>query len=387
MCVPCGLRQMDKILLTSTGWDGQATAGTFKLDEKSLKATRSKTTDGSMMRVRHMATTPTLWKSQMDDFVAASSHETKRTLRAVLMVRDPLDIVLSGYFYDASGGEPAPLRIPSNRIPVTTKEACATPGLDELCTALRGFDASTTSWTQMLQRLPPKIGVLAQAVLERKGIEGLADSAQALRGAQGHGVQVGTWLVDLNAVMADFDGEIERMFRFLGANDPKECVSTCKPLDIAAARDGADLDACLRRLGGDHFKQVQELREQLAKSSMLDDEKWFCSYVVGLDKATPKACTAGDETGDESVSKHSLNTALEPLKENLKAVLLGPAVTLVIGPARKRMGYDSLGGDNQPSPSPSPAAHAASSSPVPSSTFISASAAAPLAAVVAAPSP
>ena len=141
--------------------------------------------------------------------------------------------------------------------------------------------------------------------------------------------------------MADFDGEIERMFRFLGANDPKECVSTCKPLDIAAARDGADLDACLRRLGGDHFKQVQELREQLAKSSMLDDEKWFSSYVVGLDKATPKACTAGDETGDaESVSKHSLNTALEPLKKSLKAVLLGPAATLVIGPARKRMGYD-----------------------------------------------
>jgi len=336
-----GTELMDKILFASTGWDGQdgpylGGVGTFKLDEKSLKATRSKTTDGSMMRVRHMSTTPTSWKSQMDDFVAASSHETVRTLRAVLMVRDPLDIVLSGYFYDASGGEPAPLRIPSTRIPVTTKEACATPGLDELCTALSGFDGSTTSWTQMLQRLPPKIGVLAQAVLERSGIEDLADSAQALRGTPGQAT-----LVDLNAVMADFDGEIERMFRFLGANDPKECVSVCKPLDIAAVRDGADLDACLRRVGGDHFKKVQELRKQLAKSSMLDDEKWFGSYVVGLDKATPKACTAGDETGDaESVSKHSLNTALEPLKKSLKAVLLGPAATLVIGPARKRMGYE-----------------------------------------------
>ena len=161
-----------------------------------------------------------------------------------------------------------------------------------------------------------------------------ADSAQALRGTPGQAT-----LVDLNAVMADFDGEIERMFRFLGANDPKECVSTCKPLDIAAARDGADLDACLRRLGGDHFKQVQELREQLAKSSMLDDEKWFGSYVVGLDKATPKACTAAD-------SDHSFNTALEPLKKSLKGVLRSSAATHFIAPARQRMGYDSKSPSN-----------------------------------------
>ena len=333
---------MDKILIVAAGWrgrdgKGEVTSGcgdgedggdhdNFKLDRKCLKATRSKTNIGSMVRVRHLRTTPTIWKEQVDSFAASAA--SSQTLRTVMMVRDPLDIVLSGYFYDASGGEPMSMRIPSDRIPVALNESCADPGLDELCKALRGFDASKTSWTQMLQRLPPKIGVVAQAVKERGGIESLVQSAEALKGTSSLAK-----LVDLDAVMADFDGEIERMFRFLGADDPRKCVSACKPLDIAAVRSVADLDTCLKNSGGDHFKEVEKLRKQLAKSSMLDDKKWFGSYVVGIDKATPEACMPSMS------SKHSFNTALGPLKKSLKNVLHGPASTLVIGPARKSMGY------------------------------------------------
>ena len=331
---------MDQILFVAAGWRGLGgksiltTAGcsdedtddysNFKLDKKCLKATRSKTNSGSMVRVRHLRTTPTIWKEQVDSFAASAA--SSQTLRTVMMVRDPLDIVLSGYFYDASGGEPMSMRIPSDRIPVALNESCADPGLDELCKALRGFDASKTSWTQMLQRLPPKIGVVAQAVHERDGIESLVQSAEALKGTSSLAK-----LVDLDAVMADFDGEIERMFRFLGADDPKKCVSACRPVNTV--QSAADLDTCLKNSGGNHFKEVEKLRKQLAKSSMLDDKKWFGSYVVGIDKATPEACMPSMS------SKHSFNTALEPLKKSLKNVLLGPAPTRVIGPARKSMGY------------------------------------------------
>ena len=57
--------------------------------------------------------------------------------------------------------------------------------------------------------------VFTQAVHERAGIESLAQSTEALKGTPRQAK-----LVDLNAVMADFDGEIERMFRFLGVDDP-----------------------------------------------------------------------------------------------------------------------------------------------------------------------
>ena len=336
---------MDQILFVAAGWRGLGgnsaltTAGcsdedtddysNFKLDKKCIKATSSKTNSGSMVRVRHLRTTPTIWKEQVDSFAASAA--SSQTLRTVMMVRDPLDIVLSAYFYDASGGEPDPMKIPSDRIPPALNVSCATPGLDELCTALRGFDASTTSWTQVLQRLPPRIGVLAQAVFENgrnqhEGLESLAEAAKAIKGTSSQAK-----LVDLDAVMADFDGEIERMFRFLGADDPKKCVSACRPVNTV--QSAADLDTCLKNSGGNHFKEVEKLRKQLAKSSMLDDKKWFGSYVVGIDKATPEACMPSMS------SKHSFNTALEPLKKSLKNVLHGPAPTRVIGPARKSMGY------------------------------------------------
>ena len=70
-------------------------------------------------------------------------------------------------------------------------------------------------------------GVVAQAVHERSGIDSLAQSTEALKGTPNV-----ARLVDLSAVMADFDGEIERMFRFLGADDPSKCVRACRPLDV-----------------------------------------------------------------------------------------------------------------------------------------------------------
>ena len=107
-------------------------------------------------------------------------------------------------------------------------------------------------------------------------------------------------------------------------------MSACKPIDIAATRSGADIDTCLKNSGGDHFKEVEKLRKQLAKSSMLDNKKWFGTYVAGIDKATPEECKN---------DVHSFNAALGPLKKSLKNVLHGPASSLVIGPARKSMGY------------------------------------------------
>ena len=360
-----GTELMDKILTVAMGWRGHGERGrrndqlrlhcaekdhhetswhdpgladaaddNIRLDEECLNATGGKV-NGNALRVRPLQTTPGSWKHQVERFASsATSTSHSLALRAVLMVRDPLDIVLSGFFYDASGGEPNPMRIPSDRIPAALLEACGSAELHELCTALRGFDASTTSWTQMLQRLPPRIGVVAQAVHERSGLESLAQSAEALMGTPDV-----AQLVDLSAVMADFDGEIERMFRFLGADDPRKCVRACRPLDVSATRSVAGLDACLQRSGGGHFKKVEELREQLANSTVLDDETWFSSYVAGLDKATPKACTAAD-------SDHSFNTALEPLKKSLKGVLRSSAATHFIAPARQRMGYDSKSASN-----------------------------------------
>lgn len=353
-----GTELMDKILTVATGWRGHGERGrrndqlrlhcsekdhhetswhdpllgadandNFRLDEECLNATGSKV-NGNTLRVRPLQTTPRSWKHQVDQFAAAAASTSQSlTLRAVLMVRDPLDVILSAFFYDASGGEPDPMRVPSDRIPAALEAACGAPGLDELCSSMRGFDASTTSWTQMLQRLPPKIGVVAQAVHERPGIESLAQSAEALMGTPALAK-----LVDLSDVMSDFDGEIERMFAFLGADDPSRCVRACRPLDVSAARSVAGLDACLRRSGGHHFAKVEQLRAQLANSTVLDDEKWFSSYVVGLDQATPKACTPAD-------SDHSFNAALEPLKKSLKGMLRGTAATRFIAPARKRMGY------------------------------------------------
>jgi len=138
-----GTELMDKILTVAMGWRGHGERGrrndqlrlhcaekdhhetswhdpgladaaddNIRLDEECLNATGGKV-NGNALRVRPLQTTPGSWKHQVERFASsATSTSHSLALRAVLMVRDPLDIVLSGFFYDASGGEPNPMRIP-----------------------------------------------------------------------------------------------------------------------------------------------------------------------------------------------------------------------------------------------------------------------------------
>ena len=82
-------------------------------------------------------------------------------------------MVLSAFFYDVSGGEPAPLKVPSKRLRMV-RAMCGEQGnlgggggansssSEGPCPLLARFDPSSTSWAAAMRRIPPRHGIIAQ---------------------------------------------------------------------------------------------------------------------------------------------------------------------------------------------------------------------------------
>ena len=240
-----------------TQWKaGNAMENNFLFDAKCVEQWQH---DMNILRLRVIDTTPESWPIQLEAF---REHAGKSaSLKIIHSVRDPVDIVISGYFYDAAGSESDCTNVPSSMLQ-KAQELCSDHNGDA-CKQLLKIDYSTrrrvqkrtqrkrlatharqpprgesgvgppcrrerlrrtahrphagphhplpalrlaekNSWTDALQKLPPKHGVVLEALLMYNSFWTEATSAAALKKqsfAQVH-------QLDLGDVMSKFDGEL-----------------------------------------------------------------------------------------------------------------------------------------------------------------------------------
>ena len=235
---------------------GNTMNNNFLFDAKCVKQWQH---DMNILRLRIIDTTPETWPIQLEAF---REHAGKSaSLKIIHSVRDPVDIIISGYFYDAAGSEPDPRKVPSFYIQ-KAQELCGDHDGDA-CKQLLKIDYSTrrrvqkrtqrkrlatharqpprgesgvgpprrrerlrrtahrphagphhplpalrlaekNSWTDALQKLPPKHGVVLEALLMYNEMRIEATSAAALKKQSFSQVHQ----LDLGDVMSKFDGEL-----------------------------------------------------------------------------------------------------------------------------------------------------------------------------------
>ena len=156
-------------------------------------------------------------------------------LRIVNSVRDPLEVIKSAYFYHLRGFEPSQREVPSKMIAVLKRKCDGGENKpdDELCAALHAHDAATTSYAQLLQRLPPRLGILAEAAYEVRAPRQRSVGGAAALAAAHPGVMTTLELAD---VFEDFDATFRRLLRFLGVPeaDVGACLAAISSLDVSS---------------------------------------------------------------------------------------------------------------------------------------------------------
>ena len=113
----------------------------------------------------------------------------------------------------------------------------------EVCATLRAHDAATTSYAQLLQRLPPRLGILAEAAYEVRTPRQRSVGGAAALAAAHPGVMTTLELAD---VFEDFDATFRRLLRFLSVPeaDVGACLAAISSLDVSSC--AATPARCLR---------------------------------------------------------------------------------------------------------------------------------------------
>ena len=258
------------------------------------------------------------------------------TVRVVLSMRDPLEVVKSAFMYHARGAEPSQRAVPSDWIR-DLKAICRgekpwypPPGA-EACEAVLRYDERRTSYAEMLQQLPPYLGIeieLANSIAH--GLEKIA-TARAVEAA--HPAIVTT--LPLEDVFESFDDAFGRLFRFLGVADTDvgACLATIRHLDVSAVRSSASHDSCMREHAPEaDLARLEQLRARLTPpwEAITRREGWYDEFVAPLRALSPPACS----------DRHVSDPDLSGLKSELGAVLrTSPFYTQHLSPLRQEAGY------------------------------------------------
>ena len=103
--------QMQPMEVPTQSTTGNAMKNNFLFDAECVKQWQH---DMNILRLRVIGTTPESWPIQLEAF---REHAGKSaSLKIIHSVRDPFDIIISGYFYDAAGSEPDCTNVPSSML-------------------------------------------------------------------------------------------------------------------------------------------------------------------------------------------------------------------------------------------------------------------------------
>lgn len=159
--------------------------------------------------------------------------------RGVFFVRDPAEVILSGYFYHRWAREPwiheSITRSHSFNIANLRKALDATCQNSEndrgahaaTCGALQQIRRQRRlTYRQLLDHLSGCDGVLVEA---HRALDQLRHMTNAYKIAMQRTTTATT--ADLGRIMVDFDAEFERIFKFLGAVDVDDCLRVARRHD------------------------------------------------------------------------------------------------------------------------------------------------------------
>jgi len=321
-----------------TQWKaGNAMENNFLFDAKCVEQWQH---DMNILRLRVIDTTPESWPIQLEAF---REHAGKSaTLKIIHSVRDPLDIIISGYFYDAAGSEPACRDVPSSMLK-SAQHLCGDHDGDA-CKQLLKIDYKTNSWSDALQKLPPKHGVVLEALAMYNQMTSEATSAAALKKqsfAQVH-------QLDLGDVMSKFDATMKSALSFLGVKKAEECVKEIKDLDVSTGRSKSTFSSCVAdaKKNGIDVSKLEGLLKKLGAKDVVNQDNWYTDYVKPVEMETPDACApCGGEHmrlhTTQLMMCHSASAALDPVREYVRDALKATVFyKKQINPLRAIMGYN-----------------------------------------------
>jgi hypothetical protein len=253
--------------------------------------------------------------------LAAQPRHSRHQLRVLLSVREPVEIIKSAYFYHADGAEPVQREKPSVWVEELHR-ICRHEQLrfgiplklpETVCHAILQHTASVTSYAELLQRLPPHHGILAQAASSYLHGLHLVEDAPAAAAAF---PSVATTL-DLADILDDFDAAFGSAFKFLGVADADvgACLASIRHLDVSRTlRSSTSHEACVAdNARAEDLQRYQKLREQLRAPNghVFNNAAWYAEYIEPLRALTPDMC----------FDQHVADTTLDGLKRELDRFL------------------------------------------------------------------
>ena len=257
-------------------------------------------------------------------------------VRVLIAVRDPLEIIESAYFYHVRGPEPAQRTTPSLWVDAL-QGLCEGRALrlvprppDDACHAIRAVNANTTSYAALLQQLPPRLGILAEAANSYSDLPAVASARDVAKESAG----VAT-VLELADVFDDFDAALGAALRFLrpGVHTDDACIAALRPLDISRVRTEGGHDACVRANAPVEVRsRLSALLARLAPpwGNVMSRAGWYADLVEPLRALTPPACS----------DKHVSDPELGPFRQELGRLLrASDYFTQHIEPLRRKGGY------------------------------------------------
>jgi len=152
-----------------TQWTaGNPMKNNFLFDAKCVKGWQH---DMNILRLRVIDTSPEAWPIQLEAFREHAGQSA--SLKIIHSVRDPIDIIISGYFYDAAGSESDCTNVPSSMLQ-KAQELCSDHNGDA-CKQLLKIDYSTR---RRVQKRTQRKRLATHARQPPRG-----ESARAWRGA------------------------------------------------------------------------------------------------------------------------------------------------------------------------------------------------------------
>lgn len=198
--------------------------------------------------------------------------------RSVFFVRDPAEVILSGYFYHRSAKEPwihdpitrsrsfniANLRKNLNATCVDSQsdQRAATCGALQLIQRQRRI-----TYRQLLDQISGCDGVIVEA---HRALDQLRHMKNTYMVAMQRTTATAT---DLGRIMVDFDAEFERIFKFLGALDVDDCLRVARRHDSNAPAHNVNNNSRQHAMDPRFRVERDTLRVCLLNSS------WFKHFI------------------------------------------------------------------------------------------------------------
>ena len=226
--------------------------------------------NGTIAKDPHMAFAR---REEFDELVMEAKRRGK-DLRVIFFVRDPLEIILSAYFYHRGGSEKwvrKPMQ--ENPIFVSLADSCRDPvngaSQDMAVCVLQDYLRRNATYHELLTTVDVTLGVVIEALGGLDMLKSLNTTASILREYPEF-----ARIYDLDDVVASYDPSFLDIFSFLGADDVNDCVATAQQFDLN--------NATIQSGGRKHVMPTELTALRSALRLVLPELPWITTTIQPL---------------------------------------------------------------------------------------------------------